>query len=195
MEKTEEIDFGIINSIKNGDKDAFHFIYSTLYADLCIASNRIIQDIDISEDIVQNTICKLWEKRKDLNINQNIRFYLFRAVKNSSLNYLRHKNIIIQFESEQQASDSIDTLTPEQEFSNTELQNKISKSIDLLPEKTKNIFKLNRFDSLTYNEIATKLNISSKTVEYQISKALKHLQNNLKDYLCIFVLFFYLYKN
>ncbi len=141
----------------------------------------------MAKEIVQESFINLWEKRQSIDISKSVKSYLTTSIRNKCLNYLRDTK---KFNTEIILSD---VLFQEVDFEQSdkliekELNNKINNAIDDLPEKCKEIFQLNRFENLKYKEIAVKLNISIKTVETQMSKALKHLRKKLKDYLLILI--------
>lgn len=165
----------------------FETLFKTHFAPLTGFSQTFVKDEDTAKEIVQNVFINLWDKKERLDVNQPIKSYLYTSVRNRSLNYLRdHKKFRSQvldddlshLESEQQS----DPLVSE------ELQEKIDRAIGLLPEKCKEVFELSRFEGLKYKQIAEQLGISVKTVENQISKALKILREELKDYTIILII-------
>jgi RNA polymerase sigma-70 factor (ECF subfamily) len=147
-----------------------------------------LEDIDESKGVVQDAFVKLWEIRNDLNPDSNIQNFLFTLVKNSCLNLLKRKQILLkhhekirwlemhyQYESLARMGD--DYL----EFN--ELKVKIELAISNLPDYCRKVFEMSRFEELKNREIAEKLAVSQKTVEAHLTKALKILRNELKDYL------------
>ncbi len=130
-----------------------------------------------------------WQKREKVKINTSVEAYLFRSVRNSCLNYLKHLKIREEYrlatnheirQKEQEVHDSVIAL---------ELQERIELVIDQLPPERKKIFKMSRYEELKYKEIAEKLNLSVKTIEAQMGKALKYLRLHLSDYLSLFIIF------
>ncbi|MEI7595325.1 MAG: RNA polymerase sigma-70 factor [Bacteroidota bacterium] len=173
----------LVEKLIKGDKTAFEALFKMYYSFLCAYANKIINDVDDSEEIVQETFFQIWQKRDNIDIQTSFKSYLFRSVHNSCLNFIKHKNIKqkhIDYSLYEQANSSLD-------FSDaldaSELQTQIRIAIDKLPTERKKIFLLIRFDSLKYAEVAEKLSISIKTVENQMGSALKFLRNELKDYL------------
>ena len=176
-------------SFKIESKSDFENLFNDHYSNLCAYANNFLKDADASEEVVQEVLFKLWTNRKSIIITSSIKSYLFRAVRNASLNVLKHIDIRedykIQNEYEMQ-----DSLSSEDEMIVSELDQKIRGTIDLLPIERKKIFILSRYDGLKYKEIAEKLNISVSTVENQMVKALKFLRTELKDYLPWLIIFF-----
>jgi RNA polymerase sigma-70 factor (ECF subfamily) len=154
---------------------------------LCNSANYYLKDLDKSEDVVQGVFVKFWGKRKDIQIEISLKAYLFQAVKNSCLNELKHekvkakyKDYVLYMEKEEDVE--------EQNLESADLEELIHQKIEALPEKRKVIFLLSRTEGLKYSEIAERLNISIKTVETQISLALKYLREQLKHLLFLLLL-------
>ncbi|RHJ93101.1 RNA polymerase sigma-70 factor [Bacteroides sp. AM07-16] len=160
-------------------------------------ANSYVRDIAAAEDIYMEAIMLYWEKRKDLPESVNIPAYVLTCVKNRAINYLRHLNVIN--EAEDQIMDqhtrelsfrisSLESCDPSELFTN-ELKQIIRTTLHEMPEQTRKIFFKSRYENKTYREIATDMNVSIKTVEFHIAKALKILRIKLKDYMPIVALF------
>jgi len=176
------------NHIAFADKDDFRNIFRLYYTPLCHLSNSYLEDEDEAKSVVQDAFLKLWEVRESLNSDSNLRNYLFTLVKNNCLNILKRKQIQLkhhekikwlemhyQYESlERMGNDYL-------EFD--ELKEKIDKAIQSLSEQCRIVFKMSRFEELKNREIAEKLGVTQKTVEAHLTKALKILRKELKDYL------------
>jgi len=147
-----------------------------------VYASKIVTSTDIAREIVQDFFVKLYEKRNTISIDVSIKSYLYRAVYNSCINYInqkniqdRHlKNIVLERNDEENL---------ENEINSVELQYRIYEVIEGLPAKCRRIFKMNRIEGLKNDEIAILLNLSKRTVETQISKALKILRRKLSDYI------------
>ncbi len=187
--------FPNVLSLKKGEKKAFEAIYLDFYDMLFHLALGYIGDREVSLELVQDAFMKLWEQREELRDQTNIRNYLYTITKNSCLNHLRQKEIILR--------NNRDYLIPELRYQQEALQSlgdtysdveslmeKVDNAIEKLPEAIRITFKLNRFESLTYVQIAEKLEVSPKTVEARISKALKILHKELKEYMPIVQLLF-----
>lgn len=144
-----------------------------------------------AEDIYMEAIIQYWEKRKELPADTNIPGYLLTSVKNKALNYLRH--LTIRTDAEDQLYDhrqrelnfrisSLESCDPSDLFT-IEVEEIIRKTLDELPEQTRTIFFKSRYENMTNREIAAELDLSIKTIEFHISKALKLFRSRLKDYL------------
>ena len=153
-----------------------HFVF------LCNFANQYIHDIDAARDICQKVFIALWERRKQIDPAQNLRSYLFTSVRNRCLNYIRDQK---KYRSKVLDVDiyEVDTAIEEDFLAVEELQNKIDHALNLLPEKCRQVFEMSRYENKKYQEIADALNISKKTVEAHMSRALRGLREQLKDYL------------
>jgi RNA polymerase sigma-70 factor (ECF subfamily) len=153
----------------------------------------MVLDADDAEDIVQQVFVSLWQKIKNNDIIRiSARAYLYKAVYNASLDFLKHKKVRKKYEDESLINDN--GLANANDITDSELQKKIQDSIAQLPDQCRRIFKMNRFENLKYREIAAELNIAEKTVENQMGKALKMLKRSLKDYLPLLLTIIYLYN-
>lgn len=182
----------LINGILTRNKVVFDFIFDYYYSGLCAYAERITGDEKAAEDIVQDLFVSLWIKHKKIKINTSLKNYLFISVKNRSLDFIKEnktkeKNISLI----NQARDISENLSNFW-FAESELEAKVQKSLDKLPPRCRNIFKLSRFDGLKNKEIADRLGISKRTVELQISNALRQLKNDLQPYLYILLLIIFL---
>jgi RNA polymerase sigma-70 factor (ECF subfamily) len=133
--------------------------------------------------MVQNVFYKLWEKRDQVDIQTSLKAYLYKAVYHESLNYLKHEKVKSVHQAH--AVHSIDQSSDhsENKLMQTELETKIQKALNDLPEQCRTIFQLSRFEELKYREIADTLGLSIKTVENQMGKALKIMRSKLVEFL------------
>ncbi len=171
----------LISRINKGDKSAIEYLYKSYYSYLCLYANKFIEDGAIAEEVVQEVFLKLWEKRGELKINTSIKAYLYRAVHNFSINTIKHnkvrENYVLDYTERSNYGDAY------QDVITNELNESYKKALKELPEKRREIFELSRVEGLKYKEIADQLNISVKTVEGQMSKALIQLKSILSEYL------------
>lgn len=170
--------------------DYFKTLFKDYYKPLCHLSMHYLEDIDESKGVVQDAFIKLWEIRNDLNPDSNIKNFLFTLVKNSCLNILKRKQILLKHHEKikwlemHYQYESLNRMGDEYlEFN--ELKIKIESAIRHLPESCRKVFEMSRFEELKNREIAEKLDVSQKTVEAHLTKALKILRNELKDYLTV----------
>ncbi|PRZ00849.1 RNA polymerase sigma-70 factor [Marinilabilia salmonicolor] len=181
-----------------GEKKAFESIYMDFYDMLFHLASGYTGNREIAREIVQDTFLKLWEYREQLNKKTNIKNFLYTLTKNSCLNHLKQQEVIsrnnrdyliteLKYKQEALAGFPDDSVGLE------ELMDMVEAAIEKLPEEVKITFKMNRFEGLTYRQIADHLDISPKTVEARISKALKLLRADLKEVVPVIqVLFFFL---
>lgn len=177
-------DHDLFIRIKESDEKAFEALFRSYYPYLCLYATRLLKDTQMAEETVQDLFARLWEKRSQTVIETSVKNYLFRSVKNQCLNYIKHNQIKLLYAQKVLAEGEISN--SEEYESEIELIQKIEKSIESLPDKRREIFRLNRLEGLKYREIAEKLNISVKTVEAQMGLALKSLREKLRDFLPVF---------
>lgn len=159
------------------------------YAPLCLFAQKYLHDADESEEVVQAFFLKLWEDRSKIEITISLKSYLFGAVRNRCLNFIKHQKIKQDYETEVVNSISAENYAANS-FLEVDLLKKIEESINALPPRRREIFILSREHGLKYREIAEKMNISVKTVEAQMGQALKDLRENLKVYKQLLISFF-----
>ncbi len=164
-------------------------IFRTFYQPLCRYAYSFLNDKEEAEEVVQSTFIQVWEKRSSLEIQISFRPYLYRMVRNSCLNVLKHEKVKQQHVSHEMAVGETVGNSVHETVSSNELELKISEVMMQLPEQCRIVFQLSRFEDLKYAEIAEQLQISVKTVENQIGKALKIMRENLKEYLPLLFLF------
>jgi RNA polymerase sigma-70 factor (ECF subfamily) len=183
----------LFQEIRNSNEKAFEKLFRRYYGHLCLFASRIVQDDISAEEIVQDFFVKLWEKRELLSIETSVKSYLFKSIKNLCLNFIQHNKTKLRY-AQSVLSETPNNKTDDDSFTEIDLAEKIEESIQSLPTKRQEIFRLSRENGLKYREIAKKLNISIKTVEAQMGLAIKSLREKLKKYNTIFMLFLYFNK-
>lgn len=184
MSYSHQSDADLICAIKDGNKKAFDAFFIRYYAVLCAYSNQFVS-IEDGQDIVQDIMVNLWLNRQKLFIISSPRQYFFQSVKNKCLSFLDRNELKEKIQKTMHECmgymhDSPDFYIVE------ELTSKIEEALKRLPESYRTAFELNRFKEMTYNEIAEKLSLSPKTIDYRIQQALKLLRKDLKEYLPLF---------
>jgi RNA polymerase sigma-70 factor (family 1) len=169
--------------ISRGDKKAFELMFNTYYQSLCNYACSMLKDIDEAEEVVQNTFFNIWNKREVLQISTSFKSYVYRAVQNDCLNKIKHGKVRSVYAADYKSSMSNGYADSAQVLDAKELGKQINEALDSLPEQCGIVFKLSRFENLKYSEIAEQLEISVKTVENHMGKALKLMRSQLKDYL------------
>jgi len=171
------------------DETAFEQVFKTHFKRLHAYAFTILRDEVEAEEMVQQVFFKLWERNENLTLTGSVSAYLYRAVHNESLNYLKHQKVRSNHQLHVAYSMKNEVEHPAKKVMAGELEKKIHTALNELPEQCRTIFQMSRFDELKYREIADKLGISVKTVENQMGKALKLLREKLVDFL-IFILLF-----
>ncbi len=189
MEK--EPDLEIVGKVKRGDRLAFTQLFETYYNSLCFFSNRYLNDLDLSRSIVQQVFVSFWINREKLSIQKSVKSYLFHSVRNASIDYGRRKKNQMQVV---ELNDEMIRTPFHDLIEEAELDEKINKAINDLPEKCREVFVACRLEGLKYAQIAEKLNISVRTVEMQMGIAIKKLRHLLTEYQMIDLLIFILSK-
>jgi RNA polymerase sigma-70 factor, ECF subfamily len=174
-------DLQLFNEIKGGNKKVFEQLFKAYYAPLCLFSKQFLKDHDECEEVVQNLFLKIWEKRESIEIVTSVRSYLFGSVRNSCLNWLKHRKIQQEYQKVVERYEATED-TYGSYFLEVGLLEKIEKAISSLPERRREIFLLNREKGMKYREIAESLGLSVKTIETQMGQALKTLREALALY-------------
>lgn len=171
----------LIEALTQSKEQAFQLLFHRYYK-LCLASAiNVLKEQDQAQDIVQDLFFWIWKNREDLNIQSSLAGYLKRATINRCLNLLKKEQ---KFGDQQDWEEPIHSQpNPHELLEGEELQAFITHALMQLPERCRLIFTLKRIEGFSVKEIATQLDISPKTIENQITKALKHLRKELEPYL------------
>ena len=170
------------------DKKFFERVFREYFVTLTYYSVKLVNDHDTAKEIVHQVFVNIWEKRESISLDRPLRSYLYTAVHNRSLNYLRDKG---RFIPEDIGSIDMNLLLESDDNDYLEIHEteaRIAESISKLPDRCAEVFKLSRFENKKYSEIADILNLSVKTVEAQMSKALRILRQDLRDLLTIIII-------
>ena len=172
-------DIFLLRLIKNGDKQAFKYIFDTYFTALCRFMYLYLGNTQEAEDIASDILASIWENRKKLEIRLTFKAYLFQAAKNRCLNAIRDRKATVSLDDingqdtpQVNVTDSLET---------EELNHLIQEAILSLPDKCREVFLKSRTNNLTNQEIAESMDISVKTVEAQITKALKQIRKFLGE--------------
>ena len=174
--------------LKKGSHSTYKELFTRWYEPLCNYAFSIVRDMDEAEDIVQKMFCKLWDNRENINIRTSVKSYLYRAVHTDCIS--RVQRVKTRAEQNQHYSNVMPQVVnnTSERVKHKELESSISNAIGQLPPQCKKVFEMSRMQHLSYSEIAQELGISNNTVENHISKALKLLRANLKDFLMALLL-------
>jgi RNA polymerase sigma-70 factor (family 1) len=165
--------------VKNGDISSFEKLFKKYYLQLTRFSWRYVKSKAIAEGIVQDFFADLWEQRDNIDIEGAVNSYFYKSVRNKSLNHIKHQEVKNKYDPlwmEENENSFVEIYDEKRE---KQIKNAIEEAIESLPDRGKMTFKLHRFDGLTYVEIAEVMGVSVKTVESQMSRALKMLKEQL----------------
>ena len=177
--------------IKLGDEQAFELLYRRFYVQLCTFTNKFLNDPEASQEIVQDVFAKIWEGRDEIDPGDSIKAYLYKIAQNLSINNLRRKKVESRYLEIYKIVYLENLEFPAYESMMVkELEENIANSIGKLPSQCRKVFELSRIEGLKYSEIAENLDISVKTVEAHMSKALKSLRIELSEYLNLLLIIF-----
>lgn len=178
----------VLFALKEGQEKAFDFVFRQYYKSLCVQANLYTQDPDLAQSLVQDCFIKLWENRNQATEIEDLSSWLIVMVRNKCIDYIRrHKRETILDEAAGQSgiTEDSDKLLLSHEF-----EENLFRALDKLPGRCRIAFEYSRFENLTYPAIASKMNISVKAVEALMSRSLKILRLELKDYLPLVVLLY-----
>ncbi|HEY1009205.1 MAG: RNA polymerase sigma-70 factor [Daejeonella sp.] len=168
--------------VNNVDIKAFEDVFKCHYVKLTLYANKFLNDVDIAEEIVSESLAQLWEKRESINFSSSVTAYLYTMVRHKSMNYLKHRKVENEYVNYLMRNNLINEL-PEHDTDpllEKEIACQIKLAVDSLPERCRQVFIMSRFEYLKNREIAQRLNISQNTVERQITIALDKLRKSLE---------------
>jgi len=171
----------ILRRIRKGDLNTFENLFHANYPGMCSYSESLLKREDVAEEIVQDVFMNIWKNRENLKITTSLHSYLYRSVFNNSMMYLRknkkESRLDIQWADSTSHPDD-----PVEEMNARELNAVIIFTLEGLPERTRQIFAMSRYEGMKYEEIAGKLGVSVKTVEANMGRALKALRNSVEEF-------------
>lgn len=172
----------LIEKLKSGDPDSFSDIFSAYYQDLVFFAFTFTHELPSAEDIVQDTFIQLWDDHENLNVTISLKSILLKTVQNKCIDWHRHKLVVNNHSTFIINNSLVYEYDTDNYILRSELEDKIIKAVAGLPEHLKESFMMSREEGLKYQEIAARLNVSLRTVEVRISKALELLRNDLVEY-------------
>ncbi|TKG90777.1 RNA polymerase sigma-70 factor [Puteibacter caeruleilacunae] len=179
-------DLKLWENIQNGDMKALNELHIRYFHQMCLFAKQSFRDDQLVENIVSDCFIKLWENRSKLEIKISLKSYLFRILRNLIIDHHRKRQELVDIVEE------FPEVAEETEFDAQLRYVKLYKAIAKLPEQRRKILELAAFESLSYQEIADKLNISKNTVKSQIGRAYRFLKETLEPR--DFYLFYFLQK-
>ncbi|MEL6274029.1 MAG: RNA polymerase sigma-70 factor [Bacteroidota bacterium] len=180
----------LIDQMQDDDRSAFRSIFAEHYQNVCRTIHRYIVDPGLTEDLAQEVFVRFWQKRHQLTISSNLPAYLRRMAVNEALAHLRKKTRFQADELPIHLPGYVASAADEQ-LDASDLQQRINAAVAELPDRCRLVFELSRYEELSNKEIAEQLGISVKTVENQMTKALKSLRTQLAEYLGTALLMLY----
>ena len=170
----------IIKTLKSGDQKVFSLVYASYYKPLCLFCSSYVS-LEEAEEIVQDLMMYVWEKRELLVEDLSLKSFLFTSVRNRALNSITRSHITRQVYEEYQ-SQQLKSLPALDSCYGTELFNTYMEALHSLPKELQRVYVMSRYKQLTHKEIADKLEVSVQTVNYRIGKALQFFRIRLKDF-------------
>jgi RNA polymerase sigma-70 factor (ECF subfamily) len=182
LNKIDNVDDDIlVTRIRQNDKDAFRSLYNRYSKKIYFFSLKHLGNNVEAEELVQSVFINVWENRKSLDATGSIKSYIYKAAINFIYNYLRKKTIQARFVESQIHKDEINTNNTYEQVLFHDLERLINSVVETFPSQQQKIFQLSRYEGLTDKEIASKLDLSVRTVENQMYRALKKIKTILKE--------------
>ncbi len=185
-------DTNLIRRIKLSDSSALELLFHANYTDLCAYARKFLQSTEDAEEVVQEVFFNLWKNRSTLDEFKSIRSYLFTIVRNTCLNWIEARRCRSQYAELMRflyVQSAVEHNNAYHELLASDLENDFQSALQELPQECRKIFVLSRIEGLKYQEIAVRLNISIKTVETQMSRALAKLRFQLKGHITLLLAF------
>ena len=190
-------DLKYIERIRGSDDEAFTVIFRKYYEPLYQYAGYFVGDPQIAENIVQDVFVKIWTNREKLFVQSSPKSYLYKAVKNHALNFLRREKSMVSTNELSDYRDK-DNTSPEDELINKEFYEAVHQTIEKLPPKCRHIYIMKRYDNLSYMEIAEIQGISINTVKTQMRRAIKYLRKHLANFTSVLftmiILYYHFFK-
>lgn len=178
-----QTDQSLWEKIRTGDVNALRDLHERYFMPLCLFARKSVKQMPVSEELVSNCFLRLWESRKTIAIHHSVRAYLYFMVRNQSIDYLRSNK-----SAETVSERELPEIPSEEEMNQEEFYASLYHAIAKLPEQRRQILELAAFDSLSYRQIAERLNISINTVKTQMGRAYHALKEELGSKRMTFIL-------
>lgn len=192
MNKVFDDSSELISHLKKGDENAYAYLIDTYNHKLCLYANSLMNDVTLTEDIVQNVFIKVWEKRNNLKTEFSIKSYLYKSVYNACINQYKKNQSVTALE--KKYIEGLDRIVEDKDEDAIEkLIGLVKEAIQELPPKCREVFLLSKKEGLTNIEISEYLNISKNTIERHITTAFSKIRKNVggKTDIILFLLFGY----
>ncbi len=167
-------DMELLRAMASGDKNALVLLYHRYWQRLFLAAHNVLKDKAACEDIVQEAFLQLWQRRETLQVHTSLEAYLFSTIRYSVFHYIKKERARAGvFE---QLTSRLYNATPEEIVTEKNIRVRVADVVEALPDKCREVYRLSREEQLSHREIADRLNISTKTVENQLTIALKKIR-------------------
>jgi RNA polymerase sigma-70 factor (family 1) len=170
----------LLERLQQADPLAFEEIYERYWSTLYRTAYHKLNSKSVAEELVQDLFAALWQKRSSIRVTASLQQYLFGAIRNNVISYVRKCAVQEKYNRIERPTSSNDT---EWKVAYNELAERLDNALDALPAKTKAVFAMSRYEEKSVAQIARQLNFSEKGVEYHLTKALKHLRTHLQQFL------------
>lgn len=182
MDRNDASERNLRDRIRTGDESAFDAVFRSHYQRLVRMAESITRERAAAEEIAQDVMLELWRRRESLELEQTLLAYLIRSTRNRALNHVRHERIVTR-EAAAMGLEVRVSPAADGELMGAELARAVRDAVDSLPDSSKEVFQMSREQGLRYAEIASVLEISVKTVEKRMGKALAELRDRLAPWL------------
>ncbi len=180
MAKSEEKKW--LRSLRKGDVKSFEFIFRFYYEPMLDHATRILGEAAEAEEVVQDVFLKIWRDRQKLRIQTSLQAYLYTSVYHACLNLIRKKKQGYDYR-QYLSRQTVPVFPADERLYYAETSRRVFDVLERMPERRRTIFTMSRFQGMTYRDIAQKLSLSVKTVEDNMTKALRFLRKNLKKHM------------
>lgn len=170
----------LLLALQNGDAEAFTAVYKAYWYDMFLVAYRKLRNKEAAEEIVQEIFLRLWRERNTLRI-ENLNYYLFSAIRYEVIDYIRTKGRTLEYLDDYGSFESMQDLNTENQLALDELLRVIDECLHILPEKTREIFRLHKLEYWPISRIATRFGLSEKAVEYHLTKSVRVVRTHLKE--------------
>jgi RNA polymerase sigma-70 factor (ECF subfamily) len=182
-------DNDLLALLRDDDEQAFRELYDRYWYKMYVIAHRKLRRKEVAEEIAQELFVMIWQKRESLRVI-NLQAFLGVSLKNLMIDYIRRNIKEEHYLDQLRLFFPVETLATSEAVQFNELTEAIQATLAQLPEKTREIFILNRFEHLTIREIAQRLNLSEKTIEYHLSRSTTFLRKNLRDFATVWLLYY-----
>lgn len=180
----------LLEALRNGDENAFNEIYERFWYRIFLAAYQRLRKKELAQEMVQNLFLKLWEKRASLQIRQ-LEHYLFASIRHAIIDHINAQLVVNNYREYYTAFTKVEEETTDRMVALDEVSEALEEALTRLPEKSQEVFRLSRLNHWPVDKIANHLDLSTKTVQYHLTKSLKFLRAHLKEFTVSFLAFLF----